>query len=375
MFLYYYKVMIIEKDALIYPLLTNDSFIFMKYGRHQIDKAGETILSSKNQDEVSNAIEKVNDWRTLHLPALDALQNTLIPLLKKKKVSIDFTSRRLKRLTSILYKLDINPEMKLGGMQDIGGLRIVVPTVDALNRALDVLKENVPDGFELVKVMNYIEIPKTSGYRSIHFIYKFDSNNSDTNGMKVELQIRTKLQHSWAMAVETAGLITSTPLKSSQGSDEWLKFFKVVSSLFAIKEHLPILTEHIENGYDMKALMKILYNMNKAHNHCDTLKALRVSNIQAQKENYQNGYYILNINFKQQVVNVTAFSKKNEEEATMMYSELEKQAQDSINAVVLVSVPKMKELQEAYPSYFLNTTEFLMALDTMIENCEKLRWV
>ena len=48
---------------------------------------------------------------------------------------------------------------------------------------------------------------------------------------------------------------------------------------------------------------------------------------------------------------------------------------DSINAVVLVSVPKMKELQEAYPSYFLNTTEFLMALDTMIENCEKLRWV
>ena len=121
--------------------------------------------------------------------------------------------------------------------------------------------------------------------------------------------------------------------------------------------------------------MKILYNMNKAHNHCDTLKALRVSNIQAQKENYQNGYYILNINFKQQVVNVTAFSKKNEEEATMMYSELEKQAQDSINAVVLVSVPKMKELQEAYPSYFLNTTEFLMALDTMIENCEKLRWV
>ncbi len=223
--------------------------------------------------------------------------------------------------------------------------------------------------------MNYIEIPKTSGYRSIHFIYKFDSNNSDTNGMKVELQIRTKLQHSWAMAVETAGLITSTPLKSSQGSDEWLKFFKVVSSLFAIKERLPILTEHIENGYDMKALMKILYNMNKAHNHCDTLKALRVSNIQAQKENYQNGYYILNINFKQQVVNVTAFSKKNEEEATMMYSELEKHAQDSINAVVLVSVPKMKELQEAYPSYFLNTTEFLMALDTMIENCEKLRWV
>lgn len=347
----------------------------MKYGRHQIDKAGETILSSKDQDEVSSAIFKVNDWRTLHLPALDALQNTLIPLLKKNKVNIVFTSRRLKRLTSILYKLDINPEMKLGGMQDIGGLRVVVPTVNALNRALDVLNGNIPDSFELVKIVNYIDAPKPSGYRSIHFIYKFISDNNDTNGMKVELQIRTKLQHCWAMAVETAGLVTSTPLKSSLGSDEWLDFFKVVSSLFAIKEHLPILAGHVKSGYDMKALMKILYNMNKAHNYGDTLKALRISNIQAQKENYQNGYYILNIDFKRQVVTVTAFSKDNEEKATMMYSDLEQQVQYDKNAVVLVSVPKMKELQEAYPSYFLDSTEFLMALDTMIDNCERLRWV
>ena len=125
----------------------------------------------------------------------------------------------------------------------------------------------------------------------------------------------------------------------------------------------------------MKDLMKILYNMNKVHNHGDTLKALRVSNIQAQKENYRNGYYILNINFKQKMVNVTSFPRENEEEATKMYSELEKQAQDNINAVVLVSVPKMKELQEAYPSYFLNTTEFLQDLDKMIENCQKLHWV
>ena len=36
----------------------------------------------------------------------------------------------------------------------------------------------------------------------------------------------------------------------------------------------------------------------------------------------------------------------------MAYSELEKGVTDKCNAVVLVSVPKMKELQDAYPSYF-----------------------
>ena len=48
---------------------------------------------------------------------------------------------------------------------------------------------------------------------------------------------------------------------------------------------------------------------------------------------------------------------------------------DKNNAVVLVSVPKMKELQEAYPSYFLNTTEFLQAIDIMMENSEKINMV
>ena len=37
--------------------------------------------------------------------------------------------------------------------------------------------------------------------------------------------------------------------------------------------------------------------------------------------------------------------------------------------------PKMKELQEAYPSYFLNTTEFLQAIDIMMENSEKINMV
>lgn len=128
--------------------------------------------------------------------------------------------------------------------------------------------------------MDYVQEPKESGYRSIHFIYKYKSENKDVDGAKVELQVRTKLQHSWAMAVETAGLITSTPLKSSMGSEEWLDFFKIEKGII-----------------------------------------------------------------------------------------------DKINAVVLVSVPKMKELQEAYPSYFLNTTEFLQAIDTMMENCEKINIV
>lgn len=39
----------------------------MRYGRHQIDKAGEIAISSTEEDVYKNAIEKINDWRSLHL--------------------------------------------------------------------------------------------------------------------------------------------------------------------------------------------------------------------------------------------------------------------------------------------------------------------
>ena len=265
--------------------------------------------------------------------------------------------------------------MRLGGMQDIGGFRIIINDIDSLQKAKNILSKHIPVSFDLVKIMDYVQEPKESGYRSIHFIYKYKSSDENTNGAKVELQIRTKLQHSWAMAVETAGLITSTPLKSSIGSDDWLSFFKIISSLFSIRKEQPILKMHRDNGDNVQSLMKALYDINIKHNFNDTLKILSVSATYAKNENFKNGYYILNINFKSKIVKINAYSKERENEASIAYSELEKMVTDKYDAVVLVSVPKMKELQDAYPSYFLDTSEFLLAIDQMIEDYKKLNLV
>ena len=336
----------------------------MKYSRNQISKAGEILLTSKNEEEVRLATNIINDWRSLHLPVLDELQEAVVSILSREKIQIS-VSRRLKRFSSILNKLDRNPKMGLGGMQDIGGLRIVVASMDKLNNALSILENNQPEHFELINSpTNYVQNPKDSGYRSIHFIYKYKSENNDFKDIRIELQLRTKLQHSWAMAVETAELITETALKSSEGETEWLDFFKIVSSLFAMKENSPILPEHIKNGYYRKDLMRQLYMLDKDYNIVDTLKALYVSNIRSTKENHKNGYYILDINFIKKTVKIMAFPKENERDASDMYSALEKKVEEKKNAVVLVSVPKFQKLQDAYPSYFLDTDNFIKTIET-----------
>jgi len=57
--------------------------------------------------------------------------------------------------------------------------------------------------------------------------------------LRVELQIRTKLQHLWATAVETMGTFLGQALKSRQGSQDWLDFFTLISSAFSFIEGTP----------------------------------------------------------------------------------------------------------------------------------------
>ena len=56
--------------------------------------------------------------------------------------------------------------------------------------------------------------------------------------MLIEVQFRTKLQHTWATAVEMMGIYTKSNLKSSQGNKDILRFFLLVSSIFAMIEKL-----------------------------------------------------------------------------------------------------------------------------------------
>jgi hypothetical protein len=344
----------------------------MKYSRKEITRAGNVLLSSKSEVEINDALIKINNWRTNHLQPLRVMKRRLIKILDKNKIVLHLISQRLKRLTSIEYKLDLNPQMGLGGMQDIGGYRAVLKDVKSLNKLKSILENETSDN-KARKTNDYVSFPKPSGYRSIHFIYNYNSKVDAYNQLRVELQIRTKLQHNWATAVETAGIITKTSLKSSKGPDEWLEFFQVVSSLFAIKEKLPVLDMH--QNHNLEDLMIKSYNSCAELNVIDTLKALRVTTEHLEKQKFPGDYYLIHINIVKQVVSLNVFDKSRYNQATEAYLKIEKNIDDTKNAVVLVSATSFKNLKKAYPSYFLDTSEFLNALERMNKNCIDLNLI
>lgn len=338
----------------------------MIISKNQITKAGQILLSSKSKDEIDEAIDLINKWRASHMYPLNLMKASLVRLLQQNKIIPLLISQRLKRLVSITYKLDLNDSMGLGGMQDIGGYRAVLKDTKDLLKLQSLLQ--VSKTHKLIKINDYVAKPKSSGYRSIHYIYEFNSKIEEYNGLRIELQIRTKLQHNWATAVETAGIITKTSLKSSQGPDNWLEFFKIVSSLFAIKENLPVLEEHRTKS--MKDLMFDCELQSKKLKVIEILTGLRLSAKQIESKKITGDYYIIHISIVEQVVKIKSYSKNSFIKALEEYANIEKSISETDGAVVLVSSDSILSLKKAYPSYFLDTSEFILAVEKINKNCK-----
>ena len=316
----------------------------------------------------------VEDWRKLHMVPLEELVSDVARVLAQTGVTAAFSSHRLKRMTSIVAKLRHNPGMGLGGLQDIGGARFVFEDIHSLLMAQKVVATAsfthfVPDR----SPYDYVVQPKESGYRSIHFAFKYISENQDYDGLRVELQLRTRLQHDWAMAVETAELISKSALKASLGDQNWLEFFKLSSAVFAQKEGMPV-AEHFRD-YTEKDFCVQYAQLEQKCMFLDQLQAL-VSAVKITEEHtLKEGYAVILIQFTEKRVQLRHFPSEQLEEATKYYGEVEKSINDELSAVVLVSVSDMKELKDAYPSYFLNAGEFVQSLQDFNNKCRANHYI
>lgn len=214
---------------------------------------------------------------------------------------------------------------------------------------------------------DYIIYPKKDGYRSIHLIYKYNSDKGkkEYNGLLVEVQIRSKLQHLWATAIETVDFFTRQAIKSSEGEKEWMEFFKLVSSAFAKMENCPIVSD---TPLDEKELYT---EIKKREADLNVIEKMRVwsqavgvfYNFQQTKKKFQ--FFLLELDIIGKKLNITEYTKKQETKAIQDYAEAEKRNHGHKQYdVVLVGTDT--DLQKAYPNYYADTGEFLEYLQKII---------
>lgn len=337
------------------------SYTVPNFTRGQINRAGAVLISKNATPEaMAEALAVINHWRACHAYPINTFQATL--RWRLRKVCADpLVATRLKRLPSVEKKLVKNHGMQLARMQDVGGLRAVVESVSQVRK----LQGIYCDGslaHELVSVDDYIERPKESGYRSLHLIYRYKNPVAEAyNGLSLELQFRTRLQHAWATAVETIGSFLNQALKSSEGPTEWLDYFKIVSSAFALMEKCPVGELHKE--LDAATIYKICADLGAKLDVKRKLNAFAVAANAISSSGAGGNYHLIVLDAVERTVSVASFGKLRLEEANAAYAEAErKAAQHPDMQTVLVATSSIDALRKAFPNYFLDTKQFLAAL-------------
>ncbi|AVH50516.1 hypothetical protein [Acinetobacter sp. SWBY1] len=354
----------------------------MTFSKKDVTRAGEALINDSLLDDrqlLERTMQILTYWRDSHIQPLNEAHNLLNRFIYRidKKA---FTAKRLKRFESIKKKLKRFDGMQLKNMQDIGGIRVVVENLKQVNAIFKVLANEhcfYNDG-KFIKMDNYILNPKNDGYRCIHIVGKF--NNKLNEERKIEFQIRTKLQHSWATTLEIVDIFTGQDLKSNDGLYDYKKFFKDVSDQFQIIENLKgflendkgqltkeyltkvVQTQHLINQcIDIKNFMDRSVGGITIENHlktyCVTLNDL---NTVLTAKNSRDGFILIRLNVQTRKIEHEFFANSEQTLASQRYSQYEQLlSKDEKWIVALLSTNAIGGLKEAYPNYFADSEIFL----------------
>lgn len=348
----------------------------LNYEREEVNKRAKALVAyefgepnsvaelEKRIFDYNEALPAINNWRSSHSFPL----NTFRMNLTRSASRVDseaLTAQRIKRLSSISLKLHRFPKMKLSQMQDIGGCRAVVRDIGRVKSLVDLYRTKSQVKHKIVHIDDYIQCPQVSGYRGVHLVWRYNSDKSAVyNGLKIEMQLRTALQHAWATAVETVGTFLEQALKSSIGSPQWLRFFALMGTAVADREGSPpVPGTPVSKEEWVRELHAVAEELDARNRLASFGAALQV----VENESLQNAaYFLVKISPTDRVVTVQGYKFNQLNIASNDYLEAEKSASQTQTDAVLVSVNSLASLKRAYPNYFADTHVFNALVDEIL---------
>ncbi len=261
--------------------------------------------------------------------------------------------------------------MGLSQMQDLGGCRAIVETLDDVRQLVEVYEKKPLKAIKVKWKRDYIAQPRETGYRGVHLVCEYQSPNEKQavyNGRRVEIQIRSRLQHVWATSVEIVDTFTGQKLKSGIGRADWDAFFVSLGRVLADFEK-PWKKENKQAAYEhAQELRKHLDKLNVV----DFMKGVQVA-LPHTKGRADAGAeaFVIVLDIGKRTISVESF--RDEEAASRKYLELEKEHFDDDQVQVLTAgAGAVKNLHRAYPNYYLDTGNLIDVLDRVQKRLAEL---
>jgi hypothetical protein len=317
-----------------------------------------------SDDEMDADFGTIAEFRASHAYPLRAVTT----ILRRKAQLVDPSATvygRTKRMISIIMKLQRYPAMQATTMQDMGGCRAVVKDMVAVAKLTQQFRE-IAVNLEEPREYNYITNPKSDGYRSVHFVVRYRPKVKaylDFPTRRIEIQIRSALQHKWANALETIDLFTRQTLKTGGGQYSWKRFFVLTSSLVAVKEDCPVVADSVSNDEELLEELRGLWKGIRIREQFDGWAT--ASRDYIPQEHGGNSMYLIEVDVDQKKTSVTGFPDA--ASAYNGYANAERKNRNIAGrTAVLVSALSVNQLRSAFPSYYGDTKAFLDEVEGLI---------
>lgn len=334
----------------------------LEYSMNDVRAAGKMLAGKVyfNADGCREAIEIftiANSWRDSHIRPMRSIRASVRSHIRQAGILGDMASRP-KRMSSIRRKL-ADTTIRLDQIQDLGGCRAILNDIDGVNQLVDRIRERSPHRAR--KEWDYIQGPKEDGYRSHHLSLEFQPNNRRDEayaGRRIELQVRTRLQHSWATAIEAVSLYQNQDLKHHKGDADWLRLFVLAAAEFAHVERCP-LPEGVPSRPER---IRELKDLNARLGAVSTLQNIRAATHFAESYIYERGRYYLLRYRPDHTVKIETYQDTMSATRELGSAERAIEAGESQEKVVLVQVDKIDKLVATYPNYFGDVSLFIRNL-------------
>ena len=191
-------------------------------------------MRSQSHKEI---VEEYSVLRGSYEDCLNYVENTVKNIIKSQSINVHEIIGRVKTEESLSGKVKRKDYSNLAEITDLCGIRIITYFSDDVDKIAELISQEFKVDVENTIDKRKSEDPTKFGYVSLHYVVSLKEENSSPilysrfKNMKLELQIRTVMQHAWAEIEHDLGYKSKEDIP-----DKYRRQFSILAGLIELAD-------------------------------------------------------------------------------------------------------------------------------------------
>lgn len=212
-------------------------------------------MVNKSQKEI---VEEYSASRGNYEECLNYVENTVKNIIKSQSINVHEIIGRVKTVESLRGKVKRKNYSNLAEITDLCGIRIITYFSDDVDRIAELISQEFEVDVENTIDKRKNEDPTKFGYVSLHYVISLKEENSSAilyrrfENIKLEIQIRTVMQHAWAEIEHDLGYKSKEDIPN-----QYRRQFSILAGLIELADEKFLQLKNNINNYEKEVREKL----------------------------------------------------------------------------------------------------------------------